>query len=63
MSPKAKRAAFKCPRCNRRAEYIRTRRAEYIRTRYFERGTADVYTCNNKACVWYLAYFYNDHPK
>ena len=45
---------FRCPRCNRRAKFVRTR--------YFARGTADAYTCENKKCTYYLLYFYNDHP-
>jgi hypothetical protein len=45
---------FRCPGCNGRAKFIQTR--------YFERGTADVYTCRNKKCTYYMLYFYNDHP-
>lgn len=45
---------FRCPRCNDRAKFIGTR--------YFERGTADAYTCGNKKCTYYMLYFYDDHP-
>ena len=44
---------FRCPVCKQRASYVRTR--------YFENGTADVWTCNNRNCSNHWLYFYQ-HP-